>query len=404
MGKLIFHIDGDAFFASVEQSFHPALRGRPVVVGGLAEQRGVVHTASYEARQRGLYTGMPLVRAKQVCPEAIFVKGNFQHYQAVSRYLQDIYLRYTPQVEFTSLDDAYLDMSGSRRLFPDTVAAARELWLAVWREVGISISIGIGPNKLIARLASEVRKPGGIFDVPAAASDAFLLPLPVNALPGIGRKYQRQLSDLGITTIAQLRCLPRLTLEDIFGRNGGKFHALAHGRDTRPVERRIRPKSISRETSFEEDVSNPGVILSTLQYLTERIAAKLRQKDLAARQVEVKLRYADFKQSLLNQTLPAASNDAAVLFGFVRDLALRPPERRVRLRLVGVKVSQLDWQDCQAELFATPLPREDINTTIDAIRARHGFTSILPATTLQLHNYYRMERSGYVLHAPALTE
>lgn len=401
---IIFHIDADAFFASIEQSYHPALQGKPVVVGGLANQRGVVHTASYEARQRGIRTAMSLMRAKEICPEAIFLKGNFQHYQAVSRHLQDIYLRFTPMVEFTSQDDAYLDFSGTERLYSTPLHIARKLWSTVWHEVGISMSIGIGRNKLIARLASEILKPGGIYDVPPGTELAFLAPLPVEALPGIGHKSRDKLRDLGIYTIAQLREIPRIALEDLFGLNGRKFYDMTRAIDKRRVEKRIRPKSISRETTFEEDVTDIHVIKATLQYLTERIAAKLRDQRLVARQLSVKLRYSDFKQYELHQTLTESTDDSLHLFATVQELLERFPERRIRIRLVGVRTTQIDWKDWQMGLFATPTLSVNINKAIDDIRAKFGFMSILPADTLRLHGRYRMERNGFVLHSPALTE
>ena len=401
---LIFHIDGDAFFASIEQSYHPDLRGRPVIVGGLANQRGVVHTASYEARRLGIRTGMALARAKEQCPQCVFLKGNFQHYQAVSRQLQEVYLSFTPEVEFTSLDDAYLDFSGTERLYRSPLQVAEQLWQAVWRKVGISVSIGIGSNKIIARIASEMLKPAGIFDVPPAGEKAFLAPLPVEALPGIGRVARERLHELGIFTVLQLRSLPRMTLEDLFGANGRKFYDMALGIDRRSVVKRIRPKSMSRETTFEDDVTDPHVIQATLQYLTERIAAKLRGGELVARQISVKLRYSDFKQSEMHQTLKEASDDAGIIFAVVRDLVARFPERRIRIRLVGVRVTQIDWKDYQASLFQAPVLTVNINQAIDRIREQYGFTAILPADALRLQRRYKMEKSGFVLHSPALTE
>lgn len=402
--KIIFHIDADAFFASVEQSYHPALQGRPVVVGGQANQRGVVHTASYEARRRGIHTAMALMKAKEVCPDVIFLKGNFQHYQAVSRQLQEIYLRFTPIVEFTSLDDAYLDFSGTGLLYKSPLEVARKIRRRVWEEVGISVSVGIGANKIVARIASEILKPGGAYDVSPAAQLAFLAPLPVEVLPGIGRKYRNKLHDLSIFSVAQLRGMPRIALEDLFGLNGRKFYDMARGIDRRRVEKRIRPKSVSRETTFEEDITDIKIMRSTLQYLTERIAGKLRNENLVARQISVKLRFSDFKQYEFHQTLPEASDDAVRLFSVANELLLRFPQRRVRIRLVGIRVTQIDWRDEQMGIFSAPTLGVNINQAIDEIRAKFGFMSILPAETLNLQHKYKVEKSGFVLHSPALTE
>jgi DNA polymerase-4 len=402
--SLILHIDGDAFFASVEQSFFPELRNKPVVVGGLASQRGVVHTASYEARRYGIGIGMPLFKAKEICPSCIFLKGNFQHYQAVSRHLQDIYLSFTPVVEFTSLDDAYLDLSGTERLYHSPLLVARDLWLRIWQELHISVSIGIGANKLLARLASDVNKPGGVFDVPHNCEMAFLAPLAVNRLPGIGRVVKTRLHEFGIYTIAQLQRLPRLTLENLFGVNGRKYYEMARGIDSRIVEKRIRPKSVSRETTFEEDLIDMSVVRATLHYLCERIAGKLRSDGLVGREITVKLRYADFKQREQRLTLRDASDDAGVIYAAVAELLQKLPERRVRIRLVGVRVAQIDWKDWQTNLFDQPLLTGNVNDAVDSIRDKYGFTSIMPAATLHLQQKYRMEKSGFVLHSPALTE
>jgi len=218
--RLIMHADADAFFASVEQGFNPLLRGRPVIVGGTEDQRGVVHTASYEARASGIRTGMPLMRAKQICPEAIFLKGSYEHYKAVSLVFQEVYLRYTPLVEFTSLDDAYLDLSGTLHLHPHPREIARRIQEEILNRVGVGVSIGIGSNKVIASIASNLQKPQGIVYIAPGSEKDFLAPLPVDALPGVGRVVKEKLADLGIFTVAQLSRFSRLLLEQLFGVNG----------------------------------------------------------------------------------------------------------------------------------------------------------------------------------------
>ena len=192
--RTIMHIDADAFFASVEQGFNPLLRNRPVIIGGTENQRGVVHTASYEARARGVQTGMALVRAKQICPNAVFLKGQYEHYQAISLFLQEIYTKYTPIVEFTSLDDAYLDLTGTLHLHPSLEQVARDIQDEVWEKSGVGLSMGIGVNKAIANIASNLRKPKGIVNVPAGTEKEFLFPLPVDTLPGVGRMAKEKLT------------------------------------------------------------------------------------------------------------------------------------------------------------------------------------------------------------------
>jgi len=401
--RLIAHIDADAFFASVEQGFNPLLRERPVIVGGSEDQRGVVHTASYQARARGIRTGMPLAQAKRLCPDAIFLKGNYQHYQACSLVLQDIYLRYTPLVEFTSLDDAYLDLSGTLHLHPEPPELARRIQQKVFEELHIGVSIGIGQNKVIARIASSCKKPRGITYVEPGHEREFLAPLPVDELPGVGHVAKEKLCELGIFTIGQLATLPKIVLHQLFGINGEKMWELANGIDPRDVQTRIIPRQISRETTFEEDTTNQRIVTACLQYLSERIAAKLRQQELRCRRVGVKIRYSDFTQHEVTRILPQASDNAAEIFSEVEKILSGLPFRRLRIRHVGVAVSLLEWRNLQTKLFNQETRLELLAAAIDEIRQKFGFMAILPAETLELQQKYRLEKNGYVLHSPALT-
>ncbi len=407
--RLILHIDADAFFASVEQGFNPLLRNRPVIVGGSENQRGVVHTASYEARACGVRTGMPLHEAKARCPQAVFLKGNFQHYQAASLVLQEIYLRYTPQVEFTSLDDAYLDLTTTQHLFigsgkfADPPALARHIQQEVDRALHIGVSIGIATNKVVARIASDQQKPRGVVYVPPGEEKAFLAPLPVDVLPGVGRVAKTLLMDLKIFTVGQLAQLPPLVVEELFGSRGHQLWELANGLDPRPVQQRIVPRQLSRETTFEEDTMDAELILATLQYLTERIASKLRAQALVAHRVGVKIRYSDFTQHQHTVTLEHPTDAAPELFAAVQEQVQRIPFRRQRVRHVGVQVSRLQWRHWQLQLFDEHQREELLDAAIDTIRQKFGFMAILPANTLELRKKYRMEKSGYILHSPALT-
>ena len=401
--RTIMHIDADAFFASVEQGFNPLLRNRPVIVGGTEEQRGVVHTASYEARARGIRTGMALMKAKQVCPEAVFLKGNYQHYQAVSLVFQQVYLHYTPRVEFTSLDDAYLDLTGTLHLYNHPTQVAREIQREIFERVGVGVSVGIGSNKAIANIASSLKKPGGVVYVAPESEKDFLAPLPVEALPGVGRVIKDKLTDLGIFTVGQLARFSKLLMEQIFGINGIKIWELANGLDPRAVKRRVTPKQISRETSFEEDTGDPGIIKGTLQYLTERIAKKLRDQGLVCHTLCVKIRYSDFTSANRSRSLPYPSADSAALFRMVNTLFEEIRLRRVRLRHVGIAASHIEPYNRQSSLFNQQTREETLNITIDAIREKFGFMAVLPAETIELKRKYRMEPNGYVLHNPALT-
>ncbi len=401
--RTIMHIDADAFFASVEQGFNPQLRNRPVIVGGTENQRGVVHTASYEARSRGVRTGMALVRAKQICPNAVFLKGHYEHYQAISLLLQETYTKYTPIVEFTSLDDAYLDLTGTLHLHPSPEQIARDIQAEVWEKTGVGLSMGIGINKAIANIASNLQKPKGIVNVPAGKEKEFLSPLSVDALPGVGRMAKEKLTDLGIFTVGQLALFSKLLLEQLFGKNGKKLWDLANGNDPREVKQKNIPRQISRETSFEEDTADMAIIKGTLQYLTERLAKKLRQNELVGQTVQVKIRYSDFGNNNRSRSLPYPSNDSGTLFKLAETLFDEIRLRRVRIRHVGVAVTQISPLNWQASLFNGKNRQESLNSIIDQLRDKFGFMAILPAETIELKRKYRMEPSGYVLHNPALT-
>ncbi|MGD9897666.1 MAG: DNA polymerase IV [Calditrichaceae bacterium] len=401
--RTIMHIDADAFFASVEQGFNPLLRGRPVIVGGTADQRGVVHTASYEARARGIRTGMPLMRAKGICPNAVFLKGNYDHYRAVSEIFHDVYLKYTPLVEFTSLDDAYLDLTGTLHLHPAPVQIAKNITEEVWHKVGVGLSVGIGSTKAIARIASGLKKPRGIVQIPFDKEKEFLSGLPVDVLPGIGRTAKEKLTDLHIFTVGNLARLSKLILEQLFGKNGIKIWELANNIDDREVKIRIIPRQLSRETSFEEDTSDMTIVKGTLQYLTERIAKKLREQDLVCRTLSVKIGYSDFTRHARSLSLLHPSDDGKDLFIAVSRIFEEISFRRIRIRHVGVTAGHVEPRGFQSYLFDEKTRMEALNTAIDDIRERFGFMALLPADTLELKRKYRMDSNGYILHNPALT-
>ncbi len=401
--RLILHIDADAFFASVEQGFNPLLREKPVIVGGNEDQRGVVHTASYEARARGIRTGMPLVQAKRICPDATFLKGNYQHYQAASLVMQEIYLQYTPVVEFTSLDDAYLELTGTLHLHPHPLEIARRIQHDIDKNLRIGVSIGLGSTKVIARIASGLKKPRGISLVVPGTEKTFLASLPIDELPGVGHVAKGKLMELGIFTIGQLASLPRVVVAEMFGVNGHKMWELANGIDRREVQPRILPRQISRETTFEEDTTDQQVVIACLQYLTERIAGKLRQQEVLCRRVGVKIRYSDFTQHNVSQALPQATENAAEIFAAVEKMVDRLPFRRLRIRHVGVWVTHIEWRNLQLKLFDQETRMNLLDSAIDEIRQKYGFMAILPADTLELRKSYRIEKNGYILHSPALT-
>jgi len=403
--KSILHIDADAFFASVEQGFAPPLRNRPVIVGGEDGQRGVVHTASYDARKRGVHVGMPLNHAKRLVPNAVFLKGNFEHYKAVSRLFQDIYYRFTPAIEMTSLDDAYLDLTGTLKVHKCSAEEiAREIQQQIYAAVHVTVSCGVGTSKYVARIASGRQKPSGITCVKPGEELAFLHPLPVEELPGIGRVLKEQLQQLGVFTIGELAQIPKPLLIQRFGATGEKFWQLANGVDPREVKQRTLPKQISRETGFEEDVADIALVRDVLHYLTERIGRKLRQEALVAQTVTIKVEYSDRKRYVRARSLPEMTDSTDAIYHMVDALHDETPFRRLRVRRAGLIVSKIERKNWQGELFRERTRRECLESTIDDIRRRFGFTAIMPASMARLQNHYRMEKSGYVLHAPALTQ
>jgi len=397
------HIDADAFFASVEQGFNPFLRDRPVIVGGMANQRGVVHTASYETRAFGVRTGMPLFRAKAICPHAVFLKGNYEHYRAVSDIFQEVYLRYTPKVEFTSLDDAYLNLSGAMHLYPSAEWVAKAITDEIYIRTGVGLSVGIGSSKVIARIASGLNKPRGIVYIPAEREREFLSGLPVDCLPGIGRIAKEKLTDLHIFKVGDLARLTKLIMEQLFGKNGIRLWELANGIDNREVVRKIIPSQISRETSFEEDTSDMNIVKGTLQYLAERIARKLREEDLVCRTLSVRIGYSDFKRHASSETLSHPSNDGVELYRNANSIFEKILLRRIRIRHVGMSAGGIETVNYQRFLFDEHGRQDSLNSAIDAIRERFGFMALMPADTLELQRKYRMDSHGYILHNPALT-
>lgn len=402
--RLIFHLDVDAFFASAEQSLNPFLRGKPVIVGGHADQRGVVHSASYEAREFGVRTGMPLRSAKHLCPQAVFLKGNFLHYKYISREILDILLSFSPLVEFTSLDDAYVDMSGTSRLYVDPHRTAEEIRDLIDNRLGVPVSIGIGSSRLISRIASGRHKPRGITVVPAGKEPEFLHPLPVSELLGVGRVTRMLLCEMGIHTVGQLARIPKTVMEQLLGMNGAKIWEFANCMDDRKVLRYRARKQISRETTFEEDVMDAKVVFATIQYLSERIASKLRSERMTGGAVCLRIRYSDLKSSMTSRSLPRQTQDSGLLSSFSHQLFLQIQRRRTRIRHVHVSISKLEPENWQPDLFSAKMKDQSLMECVDEIRNRYGFTSIMPAKTQVLATKYRMNRHGYILHTPSLSQ
>jgi len=386
MQRRILHIDMDAFFASVEQVLDPSLKGKPLIVGGDKESRGVVCTASYEARQFGVHSAMPLAKARRLCPHGIFMRGNFEHYQAASEKVRRVLETVSPRVEFASIDEAYIDVSGSQRLFGGDDAIARYVKSRIRENTQLPCTVAIAPNKLVAKIATDEAKPDGYIRILEGEEGAFLRPLPIKKLPGVGPRACEVLEALGVLTVGRLAELPLATLLNAFGPMGYALRRAAQGISTAAVEPESIAKSISRETTFEQDVLDWKRIEQILAYLTERAAYALREKGMETKRITLKIRYSDFKTFTFAKTLPEPTSLDSEVFAAVRDLIPKGRKRRARVRLIGVVLASLSYNQHQLRLFGrkTAEKWERALESVDRVRARYGFEFIRFARSMQL--------------------
>lgn len=402
--RWIVHVDVDAFFASVEQVLRPELMGKPVIVGGVPEIRGCVCSASYDARALGVRVGMSLRQAQKLCPDAVFVPGRFADYDRFSRQLYSLLCTFTPEVEAASIDDMYLDLTGCERLYGEIGRTASSIQERTLQELGLGISVGVGSSKVVARVASGLRKPKGLVVVPHGREELFLSPLPLSALPGIGRPTERRLHEFGIRTIGELAVLPKELLLRTFGSIGGLLHERARGLDGRVLVRTRTPKSISRETTFEQDTVDRAFIRSVLKYLCERVGMALRRLGRQCRTITSKIRYGDFGQIVRSRTLPVPTNDDVTLFREVLALFSQIHTRKVAVRLVGVSASGLITVGRQSDLLdLNGDKRGRINDGIDRIRSKYGFNAIDYGDIMQLRRFYSEDEEGLRLKTPSLS-
>jgi nucleotidyltransferase/DNA polymerase involved in DNA repair len=382
----IFHVDMDAFFAAVEQRERPELRGFPVVVGSPPDKRGVVCTASYEARQFGVRSAMPSRTAYRLCPQAVFLPVRRELYCEVSRQIMAIFERLTPVVEPVSIDEAFLDVAGFLVRHPDPPAVAKSLRRRIYEETGLTASVGVATNKFLAKIASDFRKPAGLTVVPADPAEivTFLAPMSVSKIWGVGRVTAQTLAEAGIHIIAQLQQTPVDRLERLLGaRTAAHLHELAFGRDERPVVVSREEKSISNETTFDEDCQDPQVVRQTLLELTEKVGRRLRTAQRLAGTAQIKLRFADFTTITRQQAFkPPICSDRALL-DCARQLCDRELGDRA-VRLIGFGVTNLIEpslvEEAQPLLFsdrAEVYPEEngrdaELDVVVDELRQRFG--------------------------------
>ena len=374
----------DAFYASVEQRDDPALRGKPLVVGG-PNNRGVVAAASYEARKFGIRSAMPMRDAYRRCPDLLRVTPQMSHYQAVSKEIFTIFREFTPFVEGLSLDEAFLDVTASLSLFGDEVGIAQDVKNRIRAQTALTASVGVAPNKLVAKIASDLDKPDGLCVVTQENLREILDPLPARVIPGIGRETLAKLKRVGIETIADLRLAPDRDLEPIFGKFTRRTRDRASGIDDRPVLASRPDKSISAEETFDADLSAIPAMNRQLLRLSERTASRLRAKELVAGTVQVKIRQADFSTFTRQRALRPPGNSTDQLYvaakGLLADWLLDYPGARIRL--LGVGGSDLS-NDAQPDLFAPDLAAAgtQLDQTVDEIRDRFGKLSVGRARTL----------------------
>ncbi len=369
----ILHVDMDAFYASVEARDDPSLRNVPLAVGG-AGARGVVMSASYEARAYGVRSAMPSARARRLCPGLVFVPPDFARYRAESERLMDILFSFTPLVEQLSLDEAFLDVSGAARLFGEPVVIAEHIRRRVRTDCALICSVGVAPNKLLAKLASAQAKPDGIRRVPVGDVRAFLDPLPVGALWGVGEQTAAAFDRLGVRTVAELRALPAGVLARVLGPGpAGHLNDVAAGRDERPVVVHEPAKQISAEETFDRDLDAPEDIRRELLRLSERVGVRLRRQGLSARTVTLKIRFASFKTITRGRTLSEPTEIGARLYGAARALFETLPLERPRIRLLGVAASGLTvGAPEQLRMDGRPDPWRDASAAMDKVRDRFG--------------------------------
>ena len=396
----IVHVDVDAFFASVEQVLNPKLRGKPVLVG-----RGCVASASYEAKFLGVRTAMGFREALRICPQAIVVPGQYEHYADFAERVRRILETYTPAVETAALDDFYLDFAGTQRLYPDYQATLRRVQAEIRERTGLGVSVGAASTKVVASIASRLTRPRGFRMVAPGDEESFLTPLPVEKLHGIGHVHSGTLAERGIATIGQLRQVPKAALQAAFGEAiGQQIWERARGLDGREVLLPSTPKSVSRETTIEGGTIDTEFLGTLIEYLSERIGSTLREYGKQARTIGLRIRYVDHFSAHQTVRLTKPTNDERELLAAAKDLFTKLFTRRVAVRLVGVSVYNLETDKRQHELFDTDSNRRwYLNRGLDSVRSRYGWNAVFYGNGLELREHYATKPNGLVLSTPCLS-
>ena len=381
--KTIFHVDMDAFFVSVEELFDPELKGKAVVVGGQRNERGVVSAASYEARKFGVHSAMPLRTAAKMCPHAIFVDGHPDRYRDYSQRVYGLLGRFSPMVEMASIDEAYLDMTGTDRLHGPPLRAAHSLHQKMKAETQLNCSVGIGTSRLIAKVSSAQAKPNGVLWVVPGQEAKFLAPLEVRSIPGVGKVMEQNLHAMGIRKVGDLAALDEATLEQHFGKWGLALAGKAQGKDAggwfdTEVGEDTDAKSISHEHTFDVDIADPEHLESTLMRLSEMVGRRLREAGLYARTIQLKLRYKDFTTITRAHSIAAATQLDTEIFEQVRMLFRKNWRNGAEVRLLGVQVSGFEAQDRQIDLLDDSRQQrwKQALSAADRLRDKYGESSV----------------------------
>jgi DNA polymerase IV len=385
--KHIIHLDMDAFYPSVEVLDNPALKGKPVIVGG-GQERGVVSSASYEARKFGVHSAQPIAKAKRLCPHGIFLPVRMSRYQEVSKQAFEIFHRFTPLVEPLSIDEAFLDVTGSLRLFGPPENIAKQIKFIILKETGLTISAGVAPSKFVAKIASDMDKPDGLTVVRPDTVRDFLDPLPIKKMWGVGKLTQKLLSRLNIHSFKDLRLTPVKVLEHKFGKQGAKIHLLATGIDEREVIPEHDVKSIGHEETFLQDIVSLEGAQKELLALCDKVARRMRRKGLKGKTITLKVKYFDFVQITRSATLPESTDDGSEIYSVACHLINKTEVAKIPIRLLGVSLSQFGFlgSGTQLSLFdqdPSTQKRRKMNLILDSVHEKFGDKSVVPGTLLK---------------------
>ncbi|MGM0444942.1 MAG: DNA polymerase IV [Bacillota bacterium] len=379
----IIHVDMDAFFAAVEQLDNPKLKGKPVIIGGISlDNRGVVSTASYEARKFGIHSAMPIAQAKKLCPYGIYLPGRGKRYSELSNQIFEILKQITPKIEKVSIDEAYLDIKGCHRLYGDSYQIAKLIKEKVKNQTGLICSVGVASNKFLAKIASDLEKPDGLCVIKDKEIAEVLDDLSISTIPGVGKKTAKRLNDIGIYKIKDLKRLKIKELKDLFGKHGLLLYDLIRGKDSREVSTVQEIKSVSNETTFSEDIIDMDLILKYLLKLSQKVTRRIRKKNLVGNTIFIKVKDNKFNVVTRRITITNYIDSTDDLYSYSQKLLNKINIKRP-IRLIGVGIAGLKYkQKQQLSLFESNKTKDDYNKAIDRIKDKFGNKSIKRARDL----------------------